>query len=1008
MLGLALHACRAVFACALVLATLSLWSDIADAQSVGRAADRSGVTPVAMMALGLGSVFGGSFAGRRRRNRTAAPTEREELARLADGNPSPAMQIDHLGEVRCANAAAKRFLAILADDPTLRDEWREACRAMWETRGEEHRFRFADRCYLLRSSGSVEANRLNIYALDVSDHDAWEKALIESEARLSLAARTARLGLFEVDVPTRCITYDEMCAWQIGLRPKKTGETLELWAERVHPDDRAKAILAIEDLLSGRAGQFQSEFRLNDGRGDWLWVSATAEVVAIDPTGLPRRIIGSQVDVTALKRSAATLDMLNRRNLAQLDLVALAEAGAEDAVLRKAAEHAARLTGSTGAALSVQQADAVAPGVSFSFGDMPAGASDADPQRCSAEIREGASQVATLAVSGKTQPYLAEDQLTLQLVGAEAWRLVQRMRQARKLQVQSRVLESAVNGVVIADINGCVEWANPAFERMTGYTLAEIVGRNLKFLKSGTHNAVFYAELWKTVKAGKSFAAEFVNRRKDGVEITVDQVIAPVLAEDGKIEKYIAVCEDITERKSAEHRLNFLAEHDELTTVLNRATMIAAVKQEIAECDRSGHGFAIHYIGLDHFTVVNDRLGRHAGDAVLKRVAQTLSDCLRPSDSVARCGGDEFAVLQRMTDGPDDAAALARRLLGAVSAASEHPEAELRIGASIGISVFPGDQGSAEGLLMNAELAMRRAKAEIRGSLRFFTSALHEAAVTKATLATALPAAMRERQIFLAYQPIVDLQTGTIVGCEALARWRHPTLGLLPPGQFIQIAEETGQIRDLGRYILDRAIGEFSAALPDPEDDVTLSVNLSFGQFAEEELVDVIREELKRTQFPPTRLELELTESMLAQEPERAINMTRAVSNLGCKLAIDDFGTGYSSLAQLRRFQVDFLKIDRSFVVDIAGGPGPQGVVRAAIAMGHSLGLQIIAEGVETLEQAEFLRREGVELAQGYLFGKPMPIADLAEMHRQQKAGRGEVSAQGRGSGPYPGSTKLH
>jgi diguanylate cyclase (GGDEF)-like protein/PAS domain S-box-containing protein len=955
------------------------------------------------MALGLGSMFPG-----RRRNASAAPSERDQLASLADGNPNPAMQIDHLGEVRCANAAAKRFLALLAGDPPLHDEWRKACRTMWDTRGEERRFRFADRCYLLRSSGGAETGRLNIYALDVSDHDAWEKVLIESEARLSLAARTARLGLFEIDVPSRRITYDEMCAWQIGLNPKKTEESLDLWGERVHQDDRAKAILAIEDLLSGRAGQFQSEFRLNDGRGDWLWVSATAEVVAIDPTGLPRRIIGSQVDVTALKRSAATLDMLNRRNLAQLDLVALAETGTVDSVLARAAEHAARLTASPSAVLTVQQGEGVTPGTVFRCGKPPEASPDADLQHCAAEIRDGGSQVATLVVSGKPQPYLAEDTLTLQLIGAEAWRLVQRMHQARTLQVQSRVLESAVNGVVIADTRGCVEWANPAFERMTGYTLAEIVGRNLNFLKSGAHNAAFYAELWKTIASGKSFAAEFINRRKDGVDITMDQVIAPVLAEDGKIDKYIAVAEDTTERKSAEHRLNFLAEHDELTGVLNRPTMIAAINQEIAESDRSGHGFAIHYIGLDHFTVVNDRLGRAAGDAVLKRIAQVLSDCLRPSDSVARCGGDEFAVLQRMTDGPDDAAALGRRLLGALSAASEHPEAELRIAASIGISVFPGDQGAADALLTNAELAMRRAKAEIRGSLRFFTSALHEAAVTKATLATALPAAMRERQIFLAYQPIVDLQTGTIVGCEALARWRHPTLGLLPPGQFIQIAEETGQIRDLGLYILDRAIGEFAAALPDGDDGVTLSVNLSFGQFAEEELVDVIRDELARTRFPATRLELELTESMLAQEPERAIDMTRAVSALGCKLAIDDFGTGYSSLAQLRRFQVDFLKIDRSFVIDIAGGAGPQGVVRAAIAMGHSLGLQIIAEGVETVEQAEFLRREGVELAQGYLFGKPMAIDDLAELHRQQKAGRGDVSAQGLISGPYPGSTKVH
>jgi diguanylate cyclase (GGDEF)-like protein/PAS domain S-box-containing protein len=987
---------RLLSICAAALfAILPSWSNAAELGSLER-----GDAPV--LVLGLGSVLGGGFAKRRRGNRTAASAGREELARLADGNPNPAIQIDRLGEVRAANPAAKRFLAVVAGDPALRDEWAKACRAMWETPGEEYRFRFADRCYLLRGTAGVEADRLNIYALDVSTHDAWEQSLIESEARLSLAARTARLGLFEIDVPARRIAYDEMCAWQIGLRPKKAEETLDLWTERVHPDDRGKAILEMEDLLSGRAGQFQGEFRLDDGRGDWLWVSATAEVVSIDHAGLPRRVIGSQADVTALKRSAAALDMLNRRNLAQLDLVALAETGGEEAVLRKAAEHAARLTSSSGAVLTVRQSEAGAPAAIVRFGDAAA----KDPPDCAAEIRDGGAQVAALAVCGKAQPYLAEDQLTLQLVGAEAWRLVQRIRQARKLQVQSRVLESAVNGVAIADTDGCVEWANPAFERMTGYTLAEIVGKNLSFLKSGKHNAAFYADLWKTIAAGRSFAAEFINRRKDGAEIIVDQVIAPVLAEDGRIEKYIAVSQDITERKSAEHRLNFLAEHDELTGVLNRTTMIAAINQEIAECDRSGHGFAVHYIGLDHFTVVNDRLGRHSGDAVLRRVAQTLSDCLRPSDSVARCGGDEFAVLQRMADGPDDAAALARRLLGALSAASEHPEAELRIGASIGISVFPGDQGSAEALLMNAELAMRRAKAEIRGSLRFFTSALHEAAVTKATLATALPAAMRERQIFLAYQPIVDLQTGTIVGCEALARWRHPTLGLLPPGQFIQIAEETGQIRDLGLYILDRAIAEFSEALPKAE-GVTLSVNLSFGQFAEEELVDVIRDELKRTRFPANRLELELTESMLAQEPERAIDMTRAVSDLGCKLAIDDFGTGYSSLAQLRKFQVDFLKIDRSFVIDIAGGDGPQGVVRAAIAMGHSLGLAIIAEGVETVEQAEFLRREGVELAQGYLFGKPMPIADLAEMHRRQ-AGRGDIAAPGKRPAPYPGSTKLH
>jgi EAL domain-containing protein (putative c-di-GMP-specific phosphodiesterase class I) len=276
---------------------------------------------------------------------------------------------------------------------------------------------------------------------------------------------------------------------------------------------------------------------------------------------------------------------------------------------------------------------------------------------------------------------------------------------------------------------------------------------------------------------------------------------------------------------------------------------------------------------------------------------------------------------------------------------------------------------------------MRRAKTEARGSMSYFTPALQEAAQTRAKLASALPAAMREGQIFLVYQPLIDLKSETVIGCEELARWNHPELGMVSPVQFIAIAEETGLIGELGLYILHRAILDFAGAIPGfVSKNLTLSVNLSFGQFAENEFVDSIRGALDVTGFPAERLELELTETMLALEPERASETTRALAVLGCKLAIDDFGTGYSSLAQLRRFSVDYLKIDRRFVVDLEGGEGPQAVVRAAIAMAHSLGMAIIAEGVETAEQAEFLRGAGAEVVQGYLYGKPMPIEDFAAM----------------------------
>ena len=938
-------------------------------------------------------VAAASIAARRFQVRTLPEAAQHWLMRtndMSDRYPNPAMRIAGSGTVEQANPAARALLAGIAMDAEAARRWNEICAALRDPSCTERKFETNGRSYLVRRLVPFEADALNLYALDVTELLAKERQLAESESRLALATRTARLGLFEVNVVDRTIGYNDIYAWQVGLGPSARVEALDAWAGRLHPVERGLVVAAMEDFLAGRAGHYRIEHRLNDGRGHWLWVSAIAEVVEIDASGLPRRIIGSHLDVTELKRSEFELERLNRRRTAQLDLVALSDRGSESALMEGAARHGARLTESSSASLQLARPD----GSSDTSGEYGASAGPAE-RSCVTVIRENGGVVARFSVAGKQTEYDHEDELTLQAVGSEAWRLVQRIRQSQKLEIQSRVLESAVNGIVIADASGRLEWANPAFERIIGYTLEEIVGRNLRFLRSGEHDEAFYRRLWDTISSGRTFAAEFVNRRKDGTSITVGQTISPVTGVDGRIDKYISICEDITERKSAEHRLSFLAQHDELTGLLNRASLVAAIEQAISESDRTGRSFAVIYIGLDYFKVVNDRFGRRAGDEMLRRVGQTLSGCMRPTDAVARTGGDEFAILQRMARGPDDAAVLARRLSKSLVAASEAAAVpEMPLSASIGISVFPSDQGNADELLMNAELAMRRAKSEGRGGMRYFTPALHEAALTKATLAAALPAAIRERQISLVYQPIVDLKTGRTVGCEALARWQHPELGRVPPDRFIAIAEETGLIRDLGLYILDRAIGEFAAAVPDMREmGITLSVNLSFGQFAEDEFMETIREELARTGFPAGHLEFELTESMLAVEPERAIEITRSLAELGCKLAIDDFGTGYSSLALLRRFRVDYLKIDRSFIIDLEGGAAPQAVVRAAIAMAHSLGIAIIAEGVELPEQAEFLRGEGADLVQGYLFGKPMPIDELAARLRAQP-GPGENPPQ--------------
>jgi diguanylate cyclase (GGDEF)-like protein/PAS domain S-box-containing protein len=933
--------------------------------------------------------------------RAAHHAELVQRAAVSEDNPHPILRIADTGEVRYANAAANALLGRIGADPALWAQWQEALRAMRGTGRTERRFEIGDRVYLL-SAVTDSSACLNLFVLEVTDLFAKERALSQSEARLALVTRTARLGLFEIDVPKRSVTYNDIYAWQLGIGPVSYTESLEQWAERIHAADREQSLGAMQDFIAGKIGRYRMEHRLNNGRGGWIWVSAIAEVTEVEPmTGMPRQIIGSHLDVTELKASEVALERNNRRSTAQLELVTLGESGSESAVFACAAQHAAAITDSPRGVVKVyDEMNAVEASYRFGPNDHPRRASET---KLESDIRDNGQVVARLTVAGRSGAYDAEDTASLQIIGIEAWRLVQRIRQARKLEIQARVLQSAVNGIVITDPEGRIEWANPAFERITGYPLAEMLGRDFSFLRPEQHDEALYRRLWETISDGRSFTGEFVNRRKDGGLVTVEQAITPVVGAGGRIEKFIAITEDITERKSTESRLAYLRHHDELTGLLNRASMVDVVDRAIAEHERGGPGFALLYIGLDHFKVVNDRIGRQPAVEILQRVAVILNDCLRPTDNVARCGGDEFVVLQRMAKSADDAANLARRLSAALTSAMETSPVEVRLGASIGISVFPADQGSADELLTKAELAMRRAKSEARGSLRYFTPALQEAAQMRAKLASALPAAMREGQIFLVYQPLIDLKTETVIGCEALARWKHPELGMVSPLQFIAIAEEIGLIGELGLYILHRAILDFSAAIPSfAEKNLTLSVNLSFGQFAEDEFVESIRGALDVTGFPPERLELELTESMLALEPERASETTRALAALGCKLAIDDFGTGYSSLAQLRRFPVDYLKIDRSFVIDVESGEGPQAVIRAAIAMAHSLGMAIIAEGVETPGQAEFLRAVGAEVAQGYLYGKPMPIADFAAMVEQPAKANPPVRAT------HPASRRLH
>lgn len=552
----------------------------------------------------------------------------------------------------------------------------------------------------------------------------------------------------------------------------------------------------------------------------------------------------------------------------------------------------------------------------------------------------------------------------------------------QRLAVQDRALREAANAVVITDAEGRVEWVNAAFERLTGYALPAIRGRGLGFLRSGAHPDSFYARLWQTLRAGRSFEGEFVNRRRDGGLVTVSQTISPVHGTDGQLTHFLAIQEDVTARKAAQARIDYLARHDALTGLPNRAAFAEELRGLVGTSER----LAVMMVDIDRFQSLNTMLGYEVGDQVLVEMVARLREAGMSGDLLARLGGDEFVLLHRRAGRSSDLSAQAERLLAAIARPMALGGRDLEIRASIGIAVHPDDAPVAGDLMTKAEVAQRRCKREGGAGYRFFSEAIDAAARASAELEQELRVALADEQFELYYQPLIDLRSDAVVGVEALLRWHHPTRGVLGPGQFIGLAEETGLIVPIGEWALRSAARQGVAWARRDLPPLRIGVNLSFAQFAGEALADRIAQALAETGLPPERLELELTESLLARDMDLAIATCDRLRALGVRLAIDDFGTGYSSLSHLRRFAVDHLKIDRSFVAALEEGEGPQAIVRATVGMAHALGCRLIAEGVETETQRRFLAQLGCDEGQGYLFARPMPAREVEGFIRRRDA----------------------
>ena len=506
--------------------------------------------------------------------------------------------------------------------------------------------------------------------------------------------------------------------------------------------------------------------------------------------------------------------------------------------------------------------------------------------------------------------------------------------------------------------------------RITGYSETEALGCNPRLLTHGRHDDSFYQSMWRTIESMGHWQGEIWNRRKDG-SVYPEWLSISRVEREGLTTNYIGTFIDITQHKEAEASIQRLAHFDPLTGLPNRSLLDERLRHDLSRAHRGRESLALMFLDLDRFKNVNDSLGHRIGDELLIQVAQRLKGAVREEDTVSRLGGDEFILVLPSTDAAG-AAHVAAKLLEITAPPYRIEQHELSCTASVGIAIYPADGESFEALSMSADTAMYRAKQRGRNAYCFFTAEMQERSARTLQLENDLRRALEHGELHLRYQPQFAIEGRRLVGAEALLRWQHPELGMVSPAEFIPIAEESGLILPIGEWVLRMAVRRMriwqQAGLP----LLTVAVNLSAVQFRQANLTQVVSAILDEEDLPAEFLELELTESVAMDSPLAAIETMDKLRERGVRISIDDFGTDYSSMSYLKRFRVHKLKIDRSFVADLASDPDDEAIVAAIISLAHNLGLQTIAEGVESEAQLAFLNRKGCDEAQGYLFSEPL------------------------------------
>jgi diguanylate cyclase (GGDEF)-like protein/PAS domain S-box-containing protein len=560
--------------------------------------------------------------------------------------------------------------------------------------------------------------------------------------------------------------------------------------------------------------------------------------------------------------------------------------------------------------------------------------------------------------------------------------ITERRRAEKELRLAAEVFDTAGEGIFVTDPDGTILDVNTAYCEITGYQREEVIGQNPRMMKSNRHDRSFYTSMWGSIRNQGFWQGEVWDRRKSGEIYPKWLTINTVHGDSGGISHYVASFSDITEVKAKQERIEYLAHYDALTDLPNRTLFHERLTRSIATSRRLGRPLALLFIDLDRFKEINDTMGHPAGDELLRHVAVRLGGLTRESDTVCRLGGDEFTVILPHLTGSDDAARVARKILAACREPFDLMGRTVYISATIGITLCPEDSAEADTLIRNADTAMYHAKGAGRDRLQFFSSEMNESAQRRLELEMHLRRALESDEFHLAYQPKLDIQRRSYAGSEALIRWTSKDMGPISPGDFIPLAEETNLIIPLGEWVINEACRQIAEQPLLRERGLPVSINIAPVQFEQAGFVENLLAIMQSHDVGPELLEIEITESAVSGVAERSFQALAALRDHGIRVLIDDFGTGYSSLARLKDLPLDILKIDQSFVREIPQDQSANAVATSIIQLAHNLNMRVIAEGVETNEQLEFMREQQCDEIQGYLCCAPVPMDELIEQFR--------------------------